>query len=91
MKLNEEYLLIGMNEGMYCRYNLKTKEYNLMRSYHNDYFSDILFYDLYPGTYDEYDKVKDENTDIADNIFNEKWKFVDEAFKEVFGVDRHLA
>ena len=57
----------------------------------NDYFSDILFYDLYPGTYDEYDKVKDENTDIADNIFNEKWKFVDEAFKEVFGVDRHLA
>ena len=56
-----------------------------------DYFSDILFYDLYPGTYDEYDKVKDENTDIADNIFNEKWKFVDEAFKEVFGVDRHLA
>ena len=38
-----------------------------------------------------YDKVKDENTDIADNIFNEKWKFVDEAFKEVFGVDRHLA
>ena len=57
----------------------------------NDYFSDILFYDLYPGTYDEYDKVKDENTDIADNIFNEKWKFVDEAFKEVFDVDRHLA
>ena len=57
----------------------------------NDYFSDILFYDLYPGTYDEYDKVKDENTDIADNIFNEKWAFVDEAFKEVFGVDRHLA
>lgn len=57
----------------------------------NDYFSDILFYDLYPETYDEYDKVKDENTDIADNIFNEKWKFVDEAFKEVFGVDRHLA
>ena len=57
----------------------------------NDYFSDILFYDLYPGTYDKYDKVKDENTDIADNIFNEKWKFVDEAFKEVFGVDRHLA
>ena len=57
----------------------------------NDYFSDILFYDLYPGTYDEYDKIKDENTDIADNIFNEKWKFVDKAFKEVFGVDRHLA
>lgn len=57
----------------------------------NDYFSDILFYDLYPGTYDEYDKVKDENTDIADNIFNGKWAFVDEAFKEVFGVDRHLA
>ena len=42
MKLNEEYLLIGMNEGMYCRYNLKTKEYNLMRSYHNDYFSDMI-------------------------------------------------
>ena len=25
------------------------------------------------------------------DIFNEKWAFVDEAFKEVFGVDRHLA
>ena len=58
-----------------------------------DYFSDILFYDLYPGTYDEYDKAEDEeeDEDAVCDIFNEKWKFVDEAFKEVFGVDRHLA
>ena len=57
----------------------------------NDYFSDMLFYDLYPETYDEYDKIKNENADAADDVFNEKWAFVDEAFKEVFGVDRHLA
>ena len=42
MKLNEDYLLIGMNEGMYCRYNLKTKEYNIMCSYHNECLSDMI-------------------------------------------------
>ena len=57
----------------------------------NDYLSDISFYDLYPGTYDEYYKVKEANEDAADDVFNEKWAFVDEAFKEVFDVERHLA
>ena len=55
-----------------------------------DYFSDTLFYDLYPGTYEEIDKVEEEDEEAACDIFNEKWAFVDEAFKEIFGVDRHL-
>lgn len=55
-----------------------------------DYFSDTLFYDLYPGTYEEFDKVEEEDEEAIDDIFNEKWVFVDEAFKEIFGVDRHL-
>ena len=54
-----------------------------------DYFSDILFYDLYPGTHEEVHKVEEEDEEAACDIYNEKWDFVDEAFKEIFGVDRY--
>ena len=42
-----------------------------------DYFSDILFYELYPNASEE-------------DSYDEKWNFVNEAFKEIFGVDRNL-
>ena len=41
------------------------------------YFSDTLFFDLFP----EYGN-EDEN-------YEKIWTYVDEAFKEVFGYDRH--
>ena len=54
----------------------------------HDDFSDILFFDLYPQTIEETNEIEDD--DIACDIFNEKWEFVDEAFKAIFGVDRNL-
>lgn len=42
-----------------------------------DYFSDTLFFDLYPEHGDE------------DEDYEKMWASVDEAFKEVFGYDRH--
>lgn len=56
----------------------------------HDDFSDILFFDLYPGTHEEAHKIEEEDEEAACDIFNEKWEFVDEAFKAIFGVDRHL-
>lgn len=52
------------------------------------YFNDILYYHLYPEDVEEANKI--ENEEAACAIFNEKWEFVDEAFKAIFGVDRHL-
>ena len=51
-----------------------------------DYFSDILFFDLYPGTHEEAAKVDE---DALCNVYNSKWEYADEAFKEVFGIERH--
>ena len=42
-----------------------------------DYFSDILFYELYPNASEE-------------DSYDEKWNFVNEAFKEIFNIDRNL-
>ena len=51
-----------------------------------DYFSDILFFDLYPNTFKE---AEEENEELVDEIYNAKWEFVDKAFKEIFGVSRN--
>lgn len=54
-----------------------------------DYFSDILFFDLYPNTHEEAAAVGEENEELADEIYNTKWEFVSEAFKEIFGISRN--
>ena len=52
------------------------------------YFDDILYYHLYPQAIEEARKIKEEDEEAAFDIFNEKWDFVDEAFKITFGEDR---
>lgn len=47
-----------------------------------DYFSDILFFDLYPNTHEEADKIEDEDAQYA--FYNEKWEYAYKALKEVF-------
>lgn len=42
-----------------------------------DYFSDVLFYDLYPDAPQE-----------TEEDYEALWAKVDEAFKEVFGIER---
>lgn len=54
------------------------------------YFNDILYYHLYPKDVEEVHKIEEEDEEAACDILNEKWEFVDEAFKAIFGVDRHL-
>jgi hypothetical protein len=54
-----------------------------------DYFSDILFFDLYPNTHEEAAAVSEENEELADEVYNTKWECVNEAFKEVFGISRN--
>lgn len=51
------------------------------------YFDDILYYDLYPVVVE---KMREMDEETVCDILNEKWEFVDEAFKAIFGVDRHL-
>ena len=50
-----------------------------------DYFSDILFYDLYPNTGAEAAAVDEDDEDAQYDVYNEKWKYVYEAMKEIFG------
>ena len=54
------------------------------------YFNDIVYYHLYPEDVEEAHKIEEEDEKAACDILNEKWEFVDEAFKAIFGVDRHL-
>jgi hypothetical protein len=54
-----------------------------------DYFSDILFFDLYPGTHEEAAKIDEDDEDAQCDVYNSKWEYADKAFKEVFGVERH--
>ena len=54
------------------------------------YFDDILYYHLYSKDVEEAHKIEEEDEEAACDIFNEKWEFVDEAFKAIFGVDRNL-
>ena len=66
-----------------------------------DYFSDILFYDLYPNIYEEAaaaEKAADEARlnglevdNAVDEVYHAKWDYVNEAFKEVFGMAREQA
>ena len=61
-----------------------------------DYFSDILFYGLYPHTNEEaaaaekaakeagLNSLEVDNT--VDAVYHAKWDGVDEAFEEVFGI-----
>ena len=48
-----------------------------------DYFSDILFYDLYPNTGAEAAAVDEDNEEH--NPYSEKWDHAYEALKEIFG------
>ena len=54
------------------------------------YFNDIVYYHLYPKDVEKAHKIEEENEEAACDILNEKWEFVDEAFKAIFGVDRNL-
>ena len=54
----------------------------------HDYFSDILFFELYPNIDEEVAKIDEDDEDAQCDVYNSKWEFVDEAFKEVFGVER---
>ena len=48
-----------------------------------DYFSDILFYQLYPNINEE---LKEDMTEEEEySVYQRKWAYVYEAFKEVFG------
>ena len=55
----------------------------------NDYFSDILFFVLYPNTSEEAAQVEEIDEDAACDIYNEKWNYANEAFEEVFGFSRY--
>ena len=50
-----------------------------------DDFSDILFYDLYPDTSAEAAAIDEDDEEAQYEVYNEKWKYVHEALKEVFG------
>ena len=54
-----------------------------------DYFSDILFFDLYPNTHDEAHAIDEDDEEAICDIYNEKWSYVDEAYKAIFGVRRY--
>ena len=54
-----------------------------------DYFSDILFFDLYPDIHEEVVKIDENDEDAQCDVYNAKWKYAAEAFKEVFGVERY--
>ena len=53
------------------------------------YFDDILYYHLYPEAIKEANKIEEEDEEAACDILNEKWEFVDEAFKVIFDADRN--
>ena len=55
----------------------------------NDYFSDILFFDLYPSTSEEVAQIEEIDEDAACDIYNEKWDYANEAFEEIFGFSRY--
>lgn len=54
------------------------------------YFHDIVYYHLYPKDVEKAYKIEEEDEKAACDILNEKWEFVDKAFKAIFGVDRNL-
>ena len=55
----------------------------------HDDFSDILFFDLYPGTHEEADAIDEDDEEAICDIYNEKWDYVDEAYEAIFGVKRY--
>jgi hypothetical protein len=55
-------------------------------SFGHDDFSDILFYDLYPNTSEEAANIAEDDEEKADEVYNEKWDYAYEAFKEIFGI-----
>ena len=50
-----------------------------------DYFSDIMFYKLYPNTAAEAAAIDDDDEDAQCDVYNEKWEYAYEAFEEIFG------
>ena len=54
-----------------------------------DYFSDTLFYDLYPNIHEEAVALGlGDDEEAIDDLYNAKWDHVSEAFEEVFGMTR---
>lgn len=53
----------------------------------NDYFTNILFFDLYPDTDEEVAKIDEDDEDAQYDVYNSKWEYAEKAFKEVFGVE----
>lgn len=50
-----------------------------------DYFSDIMFYELFPNTGAEAAAIDDDDEDAQCDVYNEKWDYAYEAFEEIFG------
>ena len=56
---------------------------NLVRiAMNKDYFSDTLFYKLYPNTAAEAAAIDE---DAQCDVYNEKWEYAYEAFEAIFG------
>ena len=55
----------------------------LAHAINSDYFSDLLFYNLYPNVHEEAAATEDEEE--IDEIYNAKWNSVYKAFLEYFG------
>lgn len=54
-----------------------------------DYFSDILFFNLYPNTSEEVAQAEEIDEDTVCDIYNEKWDYANKAFEEIFGFSRY--
>ena len=54
-----------------------------------DYFSDILFFDLYPNTHEKAAELNEDDEEAICDIYNEKWNYVKDAFKEIFGEEMY--
>lgn len=50
-----------------------------------DYFSDILYYKLYPNIAEETAAIDEEDEDARCDVYNKKWEYVYKAFEEIFG------
>lgn len=51
-----------------------------------DYFSDILFFDLYPNTHEKAEAAVNDkgNEEALYDVYNEKWNYAYEALEEIF-------
>ena len=56
-------------------------------SFDHDNFSDLLFFDLYPNISEEAANIAGDDEEKVDDVYNEKWDYAYEAFKEIFGIN----